>query len=607
MVEDVAAAWTSLLSNEAITQMVGHEAFARALVAARGGHVHDVELDEQNLVVSGRVKGTYRDDYAVRVYLASSRSGTVTAYRSQCTCPVVVDCKHAAAVLIVARHLAATPAVERPAWEKTLDKLVAGPPPAEVEIAPLACEFGVEQIPAFRGYAGRQDLRIRPVRLGKGGHWVRSGIGWDDLDFVARSYVPEHRELLLQFRAAAGSSARYTLPRSAWLSLSTVGSGFWGLLDQAAAAGLALITASPLSGPVRTESRAQVQLDAHRADDGGLQLRPRVVVEDRPLPAGALGVIGEPAHGVFWRQPGADGTEEICLARLETLLSRELRHLLVEERAVHGSRGRRAPVLGRVRAVPAPARAADVHRRVGRGCPTPSRRRWRSRCPSGPTTAYGWTGRPGTPRGGRPKTFALDEPPAARSIRDPAAEQELVAGLGLPSAERPDRAGRPRGAAVRRAPGAGARRPRGGRRAVGRGGRLPADHRRSADPGRRDPPAPGHRLVRPPGQRDDRRRGGAVRRAVRRPGPGEEYLVLETGVYFDLDRPEFTALRELITESQALVDRPHPELSINRFQTSLWEDLAALGAEIDQSVQWNAAVRRLAGTTAIDDDPLRSS
>ena len=72
----MAAAWTSLLSNEAITQMVGHEAFARALVAARGGHVHDVELDEQNLVVSGRVKGTYRDDYAVRVYLASSRSGT---------------------------------------------------------------------------------------------------------------------------------------------------------------------------------------------------------------------------------------------------------------------------------------------------------------------------------------------------------------------------------------------------------------------------------------------------------------------------------------------------------------------------------------------------
>ena len=179
-----------------------------------------------------------------------------------------------------------------------------------MEIAPLACEFGVERIPAFRGYAGRQDLRIRPARLGKGGHWVRSGIGWDDLDFVARSYVPEHRELLLQFRAAAGSSARYTLPRSAWLSLSTVGSGFWGLLDQAGPAGLALITAAPLRGPLRTESRPRCTW-THRGDDGGLRLRPRVLVEDRPLAADAVGVLGEPAHGVFWLQPGRAGTEDL--------------------------------------------------------------------------------------------------------------------------------------------------------------------------------------------------------------------------------------------------------------------------------------------------------
>ena len=61
----VTASWTSLLSNEAITQMVGHEAFARALVYARSGHVHDVELDDEAMVISGRVKGTYRDDYAV--------------------------------------------------------------------------------------------------------------------------------------------------------------------------------------------------------------------------------------------------------------------------------------------------------------------------------------------------------------------------------------------------------------------------------------------------------------------------------------------------------------------------------------------------------------
>jgi SNF2 family DNA or RNA helicase len=80
---------------------------------------------------------------------------------------------------------------------------------------------------------------------------------------------------------------------------------------------------------------------------------------------------------------------------------------------------------------------------------------------------------------------------------------------------------------------------------------------------------------------------------------GEEYLILETGVYFSLDRPEFAALRELIVESQALVDHPRPELSINRFQTSLWEDLVNLGSEIDQSVRWNRAVQGLTGTEAV--------
>ena len=188
------------------------------------GRVHDVEVDDETLVITGRVKGTYRDDYAVAVHLASSRSGAVSAYRSQCNCPIVTDCKHAAAVLIVARHpAAAARLVERPEWEKTLDRLLAGSPTVlPADIAPLALEFGVERIPAFRGYAGRQDLRIRPARQGRSGTWVRSGISWDDLDFVARSYVSEHRELLLQFRAAAGASARYS-PAAQRLALAQHG------------------------------------------------------------------------------------------------------------------------------------------------------------------------------------------------------------------------------------------------------------------------------------------------------------------------------------------------------------------------------------------------
>ena len=251
----------------------------------KSGQVHDVELDDETLVITGRVKGTYRDDYAVAVHLASSRSGAVSAYRSQCNCPIVTGLQARGRGADRGPHLAAAARlVERPEWEKTLDKLLAGSPTVlPLDIAPLALEFGVERIPAFRGYAGRQDLRIRPARRGRSGTWVRSGISWDDLDFVARSYVSEHRELLLQFRAAAGASARYSLPRSAWLSLSTVSTGFWALLDQAAPGRVdrdhRQAAARARSGPT---SPAVVGLDARRTPDG-LELLPRITVAGHDL------------------------------------------------------------------------------------------------------------------------------------------------------------------------------------------------------------------------------------------------------------------------------------------------------------------------------------
>ena len=56
--QGVVTSWNSLLSHEAIIQMVGHEAFARAMVYAKSGHVYDVDFDAEALTVTGRVRGT---------------------------------------------------------------------------------------------------------------------------------------------------------------------------------------------------------------------------------------------------------------------------------------------------------------------------------------------------------------------------------------------------------------------------------------------------------------------------------------------------------------------------------------------------------------------
>ena len=80
----------------------------------------------------------------------------------------------------------------------------------------------------------------------------------------------------------------------------------------------------------------------------------------------------------------------------------------------------------------------------------------------------------------------------------------------------------------------------------------------------------------------------------------KDFLILETGVYFSLDRSEFAQLRDLIEESKALHDRHRPELTISR-QASLWEDLQSLGVAIDQSARWEQSVRGLIDVSSIAD------
>ena len=598
----MATSWTSLLSNEAITSMVGHEAFARAMVYARSGHVHDVELDDEALVISGRVKGTYRDDYRVTIHLASSRTGAVTAYRSQCNCPVAQDCKHAAAVLVVARHLvAAAQLVERPEWERALDKLITGTPAPLVDIAPLALEFGVERIPAFRGYVGRQDLRIRPARLGKAGNWVRSGIGWDDLDFVARSYVPAHRELLLQFRSAAGAGARYALPRSAWLSLGGVGSGFWGLLKQAATTGLAMITAKPLLGPIHAEGPAAIGLDVRRTAEG-LELRPQVTLGAQELPLTAIGVLGDPAHGVFWLRPGEQGTEELVVARLTDVIGRELRQMVVDARTLS------VPAADEARFVS--EFAVQLRQKVDLTSTDGS-----VRLPSSaaPRLALGMDFQPGHrlgldwtvvyDLGEEGQCFPIASPVGLRSVRDLAAERELLTALALPYDPLPTELDGLDAAefVAQVLPGLIA-----SGVAVAQQGDV-VDYRQTAS-------APALRVT--PAERKDGADWFDLHLNVAMDGEevpfdelfvaltrGDEFMILETGVYFRLDRPEFSRLRELIEESKALDDH-RPTLSVNRFQASVWEDLVSLGAEIDQSARWTQTVRGLAEIDQVEPAPL---
>jgi len=600
------------LSDGAITAMVGPEAFARALVAVRSGHVSHVEVDDAARTVSGRVRGTHRDDYEVTVFLASSPSGATTVHRSRCSCPVSMDCKHAAAVLVVARHQQGPgPRVERPEWERVLGPLVTAPPPAgSVEVAPLALELGVERIPAHRGYAGRLDLRARPVRRGRGGGWVRSGISWEDLDFVARSYVPAHRELLLQFRAAAGAGARNALPRNPWLSLQAVSSAFWSLLDQVGEAGLEVVVEEPLRD-LEVLPTAEVTLDVRRVDQVGLLVGPRVRVGEGGVELTSVGVLGEPAHGVF--SLGADS--RLVVARLDRLLPRELRSMVVGARPLLVPRSdedrfldefvpglrRHAPVGSRDGSVALPV---DVPPRLALTVTPRDQHRVR----------LDWSFRYAAPGSAGPvASYDLDDlgGPTSRRQRDPAAERALLVDLPLPYASTP----------VLREPGPEHATPAAHALLDGLdaahfvertlpeleaagvevtlAGELPGYRESVAEPS----------IAVSATERADTADWFDLHVEVSVEGErvpfdqlfvalshGEEHLVLESGVWFSLRRPGLDRLRDLIEESRSLADHDSGELTLNRFQVSLWEDLVDLGVVASQASRWSRAVRGLVGS-----------
>ena len=195
------------------------------------------------------------------------------------------DCKHAAALLIVARsRLQDNVGDQRPVWEVALERLVRAPAAAaEPSAVQLGLEFSVEQLPGYRGHRGKINLRMRPVRRGHRGSWVRSGISWEELDYPSRSHPAEQRDLLLQVRTAAGAAARFSLPRSPWLSLAEVSAGFWSLLADAERAGLQLLVEGAAGRPpVITKLPARMVLDAARTGTE-LALEPTILVDGRPL------------------------------------------------------------------------------------------------------------------------------------------------------------------------------------------------------------------------------------------------------------------------------------------------------------------------------------
>jgi superfamily II DNA or RNA helicase len=452
----------------------------------------------------------------------------------------------------------------------------------------------------------RQRLvRLRPVVPGRRGQWVRTGVSWRQLqyDSARAGWDPAHlaamRALHATHQAARNQYYSYS---PADVYLHEFGPGLWRLLAEAVADGVPLVTADRSPRPVvLAEGAADVALDLRR-DGDATELHAVLRVAGRTVDPGRLSFLGMPPHGVTVDGPAADsGGPGLVLARLDQPAPPALAGLVARGRGIAIPAGdvdrflrdwypglrQTVPVISadgsmELPDVPPPRLAVDVG------------------YPGDATVTLRWSVGYGPDR-----SFPLDAQPGPG--RDPAAEQLLVEALpgpvgGLPELWTPER----RLAATAELTGMEA-----------------LEFTTEVLPALRADPGVDVRVVGTPtayrqttsapqitfSARDSRESDwfdlgvtvtmdgqhvpfSTLFQAL---AAGRTRLVLLSGTWFSLMRPEFEQLRLLIEEARALQDVPGDGdgVRVSRFQAGLWEQLLGLGVVAEQSERWTREVRGL--------------
>ena len=314
--------WPVELTDDQIISRVGHRAFERGLDYARKGRVRGIGVAGDGDIISAQSKGSGAHTYQTMVFRKQGARSAAASWAGTCSCPVGSDCKHTAALLITARTLAqAEPDVAAPSggpapWESRLADLL------QVERAPrrrMALEIIDDPGDMWGTPAG---LSMLPLIEGKRG-WNRQGAAWtqivsggldDDVD-------PTVMGVLRELAGMAGGYGFYYADDR--LSLTTAPAHVWDVLRRGVAAGLTLTTAQRHGMPVYLSEGLRGGVHLTREDDGDIAITPALEIDDveelRRLQVPGLHLsfslipIGDPVHGYYTWMPG----RELLLMPLE--------------------------------------------------------------------------------------------------------------------------------------------------------------------------------------------------------------------------------------------------------------------------------------------------
>ncbi len=624
------------LTNRDLDEVCGTVTVARGLAYAKHGHVVDLDLADDGREATGWVGGSSGQTYTTRVSLtpvATPSAGRLTIRRwdSTCSCPVSGDCKHAVAVAAAVRErqpaldrLAGRPdAPPRPTWERALGGLLDDP---DVETEHTAVGLLIEEAvgPGRSRVAegGRLPLRLRPVVPGVRGGWIRTGVSWETFaggyyGFGRVSFSDDNRDALTAIADSHRRSVRAfgygRMPDA--IQLDHLGPGWVALLRAADRAGVRLLTDLEGGGEVAfAPDPAELVVDVVRTDDGA-ELRPHL---DLPGGVGRAHLVGSPATG-FWLRDD----DVLVLGALAEPLDGTRQRLLdlgvveVPEDDWARFTVTHLPGLRRKARVRSLDGALDLPEAV------PPRLALRLTFEPGHRAQLEWAFRYGSTNGGVLAPLAHEDPDP---MRDRAAERVLVDRLHEVAAVE---SFAPLWQVVARA-----------RRLVPEvrlHGIRTVDFTTDVLPALRelpdleievvgDEPDYSEALEAPLIQVSatdvtDGSGGGAASATdwfdlgiavtvgeedvplaplIEALARGHEQLILDSGTWFTLDRPELETLRALVEEARSLQDKPSDPLRISAVHVGLWEELAALGVVEQQSERWSRSVSALVDIDAAE-------
>ncbi|BBZ08846.1 DNA helicase [Mycolicibacterium doricum] len=279
----------------------------------------------------GSVRGNHGRTYATTVHLVREPAGTWALKGGRCSCPMQLNCKHVAALVVTAAGTDQTPA-PRADWRQSLDALL----PEAVGRTGASAPYGAAiplgiQLELVAGDSS-PTLEARVVRPGKRGGWVGSDVNWSNLaTLVHNGYHPEHIEklrklfALLQSPATGGylpySHGPYSYGVVKTIDLGRLNSAqLWPLLTEARRVGVRLVHAGT-GQKVAMGAAARVNLDVATDSSGALTVRPVLEVDGASVTVAAF--IGSPAHGVAY------GDQVLRIAPLAAAAPTALQSLIV--------------------------------------------------------------------------------------------------------------------------------------------------------------------------------------------------------------------------------------------------------------------------------------